>query len=96
VSLYGQRPRPKRGCRSVLCVKPAIPAANIPHLITVASEQVSQEEYKDQIENPCKFLDANGGVARRKILHIVPTYGVLGRSASSSPWIGAGYDVCGQ
>ena len=54
-----------------------IPAANILHLKTPASEQISQEEFKDQIENPLrKFLDANGGVMRRKILYIVPTYGV--------------------
>jgi uncharacterized protein (TIGR03790 family) len=54
-----------------------IPAANILHLKTPAAEQVSQEEYKDQIESPVrKFLDANGGAMRRKILYIVPTYGV--------------------
>ena len=54
-----------------------IPAANILHLKTVATEQISQDEFKDQIENPLrKFLDANGGAMRRKILYIVPTYGV--------------------
>ena len=54
-----------------------IPAANILHLKTLATEQISQEEFKDQIENPVrKFLDANGGAMRKKILYIVPTYGV--------------------
>lgn len=54
-----------------------IPAANILHLKTAATEQISQDEYKDQIENPLrKFLDANGGAMRRKILYLVPTYGV--------------------
>jgi uncharacterized protein (TIGR03790 family) len=54
-----------------------IPAANILHLKTVATEQISQDEFKDQIENPLrKFLDAGGGAMRRKILYIVPTYGV--------------------
>jgi uncharacterized protein (TIGR03790 family) len=54
-----------------------IPAANILHLKTAATEGISQDEFKDQIENPLrKFLDANGGAMRRKILYIVPTYGV--------------------
>ena len=54
-----------------------IPAANILHLKTLATEQISQEEFKEQIENPLrKFLDAAGGAMRRKILYIVPTYGV--------------------
>ena len=40
-----------------------IPAVNILHLKTSASEQISQDEFKDQIETPVrKFLDANGGV----------------------------------
>ncbi len=54
-----------------------IPTANILHLKTLATEQISQEEFKDQIENPVrKLLDANGGAMRKKILYIVPTYGV--------------------
>jgi len=54
-----------------------IPAANILHLKTLATEQISQEEFKETIENPLrKFLDANGGAMRRKILYLVPTYGV--------------------
>src|SRR5664279_4639698 len=54
-----------------------IPTANILHLKTVAGEQISQDEFKDQIERPLrKFLDAGGGAMRRKILYIVPTYGV--------------------
>jgi uncharacterized protein (TIGR03790 family) len=54
-----------------------IPTANILHLKTLPTEQISQEEFKDQIENPVrKFLDANGGAMRKKILYIVPTYGV--------------------
>ena len=54
-----------------------IPAANILHLKTGATEQISQEEFNDQIEKPVrKFLDANGGAMRQKILYIVPTYGV--------------------
>ena len=55
-----------------------IPTANILHLKTLATEQISHEEFKDQIENPVrKFLDANGGAMRQKILYIVPTYGCL-------------------
>ncbi len=54
-----------------------IPAANILHLKTLATEQISQDEFKDQIEKPLrKFLDAGDGAMRRKILYIVPTYGV--------------------
>jgi len=57
--------------------KRSIPTANILHLKTVATEQISQDEFKDQIENPLrKFLDAGDGAMRRKILYIVPTYGV--------------------
>jgi len=54
-----------------------IPIANILHLKTVTGEQASQQEYKDQIETPVrKFLDANAGAMLRKIVYIVPTYGV--------------------
>ncbi|MCX6626481.1 MAG: TIGR03790 family protein, partial [Candidatus Solibacter sp.] len=54
-----------------------IPTANILRLKTLATEQISREEYQEQIENPVrKFLDANGGAMRKKILYIVPTYGV--------------------
>ncbi len=59
-----------------------IPTANILHLKTLAAEQISQEEFKDQIEAPLrKFLDANAGAMRRQILYIVPTYGVPVRIA---------------
>jgi uncharacterized protein (TIGR03790 family) len=54
-----------------------IPAANILHLRTSQEEAISMEDYKAEIEAPLrKFLDANGGAMRRKILYIVPTYGV--------------------
>jgi len=54
-----------------------IPPANILRLKTETTEHISLEEYKDQIENPLrKFLDANNGAMRRKILYIVPVYGV--------------------
>jgi len=54
-----------------------IPIANILHLKASPAEAVSMEEYKAEIENPLrKFLDANGGAMRRKILYIVPAYGV--------------------
>ncbi len=54
-----------------------IPAANILHLKTSASEGISKEEFAEQIAAPLKkFLDANNGAMRRKILYIVPTYGV--------------------
>jgi uncharacterized protein (TIGR03790 family) len=54
-----------------------IPVANILHLKTSPAEAVSMDEYKAEIENPLrKFLDANGGAMRRKILYIVPAYGV--------------------
>jgi len=54
-----------------------IPQANILHLKTNTVETMSLEEYKDQIENPLrKFLDANNGAMRRKIVYIVPIYGI--------------------
>jgi uncharacterized protein (TIGR03790 family) len=54
-----------------------IPAANIVHLKTNTTEYMSLEEYKEQVENPLrKFLDANNGAMRRKILYIVPVYGI--------------------
>jgi uncharacterized protein (TIGR03790 family) len=54
-----------------------IPTANILHLKTSPAEQIAPEEFKDQIETPVrKFLDAGAGAMRRKILYIVPTYGV--------------------
>src|SRR5471032_3600840 len=54
-----------------------IPIANILHLKASPAEAVSMEEYKAEIENPLrKFLDANDGAMRRKILYIVPAYGV--------------------
>jgi uncharacterized protein (TIGR03790 family) len=54
-----------------------IPAGNILRLKTSPAEIISPEEFKEQIETPLKkFLDANGGAMRRKIVYIVPTYGV--------------------
>lgn len=54
-----------------------IPSANIFHVKTVITEDMSKADYKEQIEAPLrKFLDANGGAMRKKILYIVPTYGV--------------------
>ncbi len=57
--------------------KRGIPAANIVHLKTSKAEGVSMDEYKAQIETPLRaFLDANGGAMRKKILYIVPVYGL--------------------
>ncbi|MCU1232176.1 MAG: hypothetical protein JWP63_143, partial [Candidatus Solibacter sp.] len=57
--------------------KRGIPAGNIFRVKTSPAEIVSPEEYKEQIETPLKkYLDANGGAMRRKIIYIVPTYGV--------------------
>src|SRR5262245_2284841 len=54
-----------------------IPQTNILRLKTNTSETMSREEYKDQVENPLrKVLDANNGAMRRKILYIVPVYGI--------------------
>ena len=54
-----------------------IPAANILHLKTSTAEQITREEYAQQIESPVrKFLDAADGAMRRKIVYIVPVYGV--------------------
>jgi uncharacterized protein (TIGR03790 family) len=54
-----------------------IPVSNILHLKTSTAEAVSMDEYKQEIEAPLrKFLDAKGGAMRKKILYIVPTYGV--------------------
>jgi len=57
--------------------KRAIPTANVFHLKTAVTEDVSMEDYRAQIETPLrKLLDANGGAMRRQILYIVPVYGV--------------------
>ena len=54
-----------------------IPVANILRLKVSAAEIIGVEEFKEQIETPLKkFLDANGGAMRRRIVYIVPTYGV--------------------
>lgn len=54
-----------------------IPASNILHLKTSIEEAISLEDYQKEIEAPLrKFLDAGGGALRKKILYIVPTYGV--------------------
>jgi uncharacterized protein (TIGR03790 family) len=54
-----------------------IPAGNILRLKMSTAEGISAEEFKEQIETPLKkFLDANDGAMRRKIVYIVPTYGV--------------------
>ena len=48
--------------------KRSIPTANILHLKTVATEQISQDEFKDQIENPLrKFLDAGDEIGRAHV-----------------------------
>jgi uncharacterized protein (TIGR03790 family) len=57
--------------------KRQIPQANILRLKTNTGETMSLEEYRDQIENPLrKFLDANNGAMRRRIVYIVPVYGI--------------------
>ena len=62
---------------TLLDTRGQIPQANILHLKTNTGETMSLEEYKDQIENPLrKFLDANNGAMRRKIVYIVPVYGI--------------------
>ncbi len=54
-----------------------IPAGNMLHLKTVTDEAISDADFRSQIEAPLKkFLDANNGAMRGKILYIVPTYGV--------------------
>jgi uncharacterized protein (TIGR03790 family) len=54
-----------------------IPQGNILHLKTNTAETMLLEEYKEQIENPLrKFLDANNGAMRRKVVYIVPIYGI--------------------
>jgi uncharacterized protein (TIGR03790 family) len=54
-----------------------IPLTNILRLKTNAGETMSIEEYKEQIENPLrKFLDANDGAMRKRIIYIVPVYGI--------------------
>src|SRR5437016_4179273 len=57
--------------------KRGIPAGNSFHLRTGTEESIGHDDFKAQIETPLrKFLDANEGAMRRKILYIVPTYGV--------------------
>ena len=54
-----------------------IPPGNILRLKTNTGETMPLEEYKDQIENPLRnYLDANNGAMRRRILYIVPVYGI--------------------
>jgi uncharacterized protein (TIGR03790 family) len=57
--------------------KRQVPPSQILRLKTSATQTVSLDEYRDQIENPLrKYLDANNGAMRRKILYIVPVFGV--------------------
>jgi uncharacterized protein (TIGR03790 family) len=75
--LVNDRVRESVSVGQYYAAKRNIPTANILHLKTLATEEISQDEFKDQIENPVrKFLDAGGGAMRKKILYIVPTYGV--------------------
>ncbi|HWB83408.1 MAG TPA: TIGR03790 family protein [Bryobacteraceae bacterium] len=54
-----------------------IPAANVIRLKTSTTEDLSYSDYQDEIEKPLKkLLDAHDGALRRKILYIVPTYGI--------------------
>ncbi len=57
--------------------KRGIPKTNILHLTTVTDESIPYPDYLNQIEKPVKaYLEANGGAMKRRILYIVPTYGV--------------------
>ncbi len=54
-----------------------IPSTNILRLKTSIAGAISLAEYKDQIESPLrKFLDAHDGAMRRRIIYIVPVYGI--------------------
>jgi uncharacterized protein (TIGR03790 family) len=57
--------------------KRGIPVRNVVHVHTATDEAISYADYQEQIEAPLrKFLDANNSVMRRKILYIVPVYGI--------------------
>ena len=57
--------------------KRGIPPQQILHLRIQPSESITGAEYQDAIQRPVrKYLDANDGAMRRRILYIVPTYGV--------------------
>jgi uncharacterized protein (TIGR03790 family) len=54
-----------------------VPRQQILHLKTSLAERVTAAEYQDEIQRPImRFLDANGDTMKRKILYLVPTYGV--------------------
>jgi uncharacterized protein (TIGR03790 family) len=57
--------------------KRGIPVHNLVHVHTSTDEAISYQDYQEQIETPVrKFLDANNGAMRKKILYIVSVYGV--------------------
>jgi uncharacterized protein (TIGR03790 family) len=54
-----------------------IPVGNVIHLRTSTEEAISYEDYQAEIETPLrKILDGNDGAMRKKILYIVPVYGM--------------------
>ena len=62
---------------SYYAAKRGIPVRNLIRLHTSTDEAVSYEDYQTDIETPVrKFLDANDGAMRKRILYIVPVYGI--------------------
>ena len=57
--------------------KRGIPIRHLVHVHTSTDEAISYQDYQADIETPVrKFLDANNGAMRKKILYIVPVYGI--------------------
>ena len=70
--------------------KRGIPEANILHLKASTEETISYDEYLNTIEKPLKaFLEADGGIRKKQILYIVPTYGIPLKATVTSDLQGA-------
>ncbi len=64
--------------------KRGIPVRNLVHVHTSTEESVAYQDYQAEIEAPVrKFLDANNGAMRKKILYIVPVYGIPLKTAAA-------------
>jgi uncharacterized protein (TIGR03790 family) len=64
--------------------KRGIPLRNLVHVHTSTDEAIAYQNYQAEIEAPVrKFLDANNGAMRKKILYIVPVYGIPLKTAAA-------------
>jgi uncharacterized protein (TIGR03790 family) len=64
--------------------KRGIPLHNLVHVHTSTDEAIAYQDYQAEIEAPVrKFLDAGNGAMRKKILYIVPVYGIPLKTATA-------------